>query len=805
MGATSESKCVPRPTRSGGSGDGSGGSGPNKRSARHAPAEPPSGSRSRSRSARRAATPSEYRTESFSVSSSRPSGSGFGGRNDGGGGGSVFWQAPTTGANPVRDRRGRLYPPTEEEREAEEGALRPPVIEVGDTEADWRRAEERSWLFTDLDSFPSSSFHTTGTSVAASALADDPWPLSDVWTEIDDGLEGFGGDGLRRPSADDSSCSFRAPRGPRGLRRVGAARRHLSDRTASARLSSETTLSRGPSFSATRPTALSFPLDARTAKAWAAAAASGIGHWRTSVCGLMGAAEAKDMEEGMKGAAEPDDNLAALCSTRVSTPWDGKQGWTPTPPSREVGRGGVRGAVATGYNDGRHLPTASHHARSTAARGYVKQYSGGRLNSSGAVRRQNRDASVAAAAAAVVDGGGSRSGGIGAVRGGGGRGDGRGDIRGSGGKGRRGGGGPPSPAWSTVTSSARSGSVESHLDAPRLSDGVPPPIHVAPPPIEPPPPSPPLSPALSPRASPPTRALRRAAARSASLPAAPTDPEAVLEAAAAEAAAVEAAIAAAAAVAAAAAAARQSRASTGGGDSGGGDGRPPVGPRVSRHDIRRTPASRAAAAAALATSSTTDAGIPPERSSQGLAHGPSPHFAAEEDPPPSRDLSSSSYYGVPPPPPPPQLPSTLASGVLLQRSRLVRAWRTRRAAVVDHAVYGPVLFLFAPSLSAASASTTRAPGDAGQSAATAVASAAAAATAAAAAAASRRPTMLVLADAAVTRRDGASAPVPGGAFVVATPDRTYVLCASSAARRGYWIGALRAATRGGGRGGGWHE
>jgi len=51
--------------------------------------------------------------------------------------------------------------------------------------------------------------------------------------------------------------------------------------------------------------------------------------------------------------------------------------------------------------------------------------------------------------------------------------------------------------------------------------------------------------------------------------------------------------------------------------------------------------------------------------------------------------------------------------------------------------------------------------------------------------------MLVLADAAVTRRDGA--PIDGGGFVVATPTRTYTLCASSSERRQYWLAALRAA------------
>lgn len=249
--------------------------------ARHSPREPPSqcGMRPRSRSGRYAGAAQDLDADACSSPPSRNSARGFGGhRGGGGGGGSVFWQAPTTGApDGVRDRRGRLYPPTEEEREAEEGALRPPVIEVVDAEADWRRAEERSWLHTDLDSLPSASFPSS--SVGASALADDPWPLADAWTEIDDSEAGFGDGGWPRPSAVDSSRSLRTPRGGRR----GGPRRPIS-RTTSARLSTDTTLSRGPSFAATRPTALSFPLDARTAKAWVAAAASGVGHWRPSVC-----------------------------------------------------------------------------------------------------------------------------------------------------------------------------------------------------------------------------------------------------------------------------------------------------------------------------------------------------------------------------------------------------------------------------------------------------------------------------------------------------------------------------------------
>lgn len=505
-GSAADAKCVPRPPRSGDGGSGNGRSNATRRSSRHPPAQPPSNMGPRSRSVRRTAATQDYDDDSFSAASSRQSSSGFGGSRPGGRGGgdiggSVFWQALPTGANnPVRDRRGRLYPPTEEEREEEEGALRPPVIEVVDAEAEWRRAEERSWLHTDLDSIPSASFQTT-TSMAASALADDPWPLGDVWTEIDDGLEGFGGGGPRRPSGDDSTCSLR---GPRSLRR-GAPRGPVS-RTTSARMSSDTTLSRGPSFSASRPTSLSFPLDAKKAKAWAAAAASGIGHLRPSVCGLTGAGEA---EEEVRDGAGPDDGMAALCSTRVSTPWDGKQAWAPSPPPRDGGRGGFGGAARAGRADVRSLGAAGRHAVRPAAVVDDRHYavtSEKRRSSSGAARRKHRDASVTAAAAAVVGvgGGGGGGGRVGGVRGGSGGNCGK-DGRGGCDKGGRGAGGPPSPAWSVVTSSARSGSMESYLGAPRQSDGVPPPVYVAPPatppppPPLPPPPRPPRPAALPPR------------------------------------------------------------------------------------------------------------------------------------------------------------------------------------------------------------------------------------------------------------------------------------------------------------------
>lgn len=139
-----------------------------------------------------------------------------------------------------------------------------------------------------------------------------------------------------------------------------------------------------------------------------------------------------------------------------------------------------------------------------------------------------------------------------------------------------------------------------------------------------------------------------------------------------------------------------------------------------------------------------------------------------------------------------------AAGDVWLRSRLWRTWRPRRAAVVTHAFFGPVLFLFPPAAGAAAAARPAgAPG--GMS--------AAAARGRGGAGGARRPAaprplpadkegevdlgrsvMVVLADAAVRLRPGRPG-APSG-WAVVTGRRTYVFRSADAGGAAYWVRAL---------------
>ncbi|OSX77789.1 LOW QUALITY PROTEIN: hypothetical protein BU14_0134s0011 [Porphyra umbilicalis] len=683
-------------------------------------------------------------------------------------GDAIFWQAAPSGAGSVEDGSER----------GDDGGLTATATTAAPSEG--MSDAERAWLRSEIDSLPSVS------SGRGSSLGG-----PDVWyaganVDAQVGGGGSGRDRRRRHTEGAAAAAAAAEEGGclSGSPALGG---HHSTSSRSWRVSTDSNLSRGPSFEQARPKAISIPLDVRAAKAWAAAAAAG---WLPPACGLAaqdnGAAEADD-----EGAGEP----VSRASRTSATPWDSLRLHFGT----RNGHGGDAAAAAE--------------ARGGAARRYGGGVGGGGGGSGGG---------------GGVDGGGVDGGGVGA------RND-DADIFGE----RKlrvepphlrlrrmatatpsratprtsvdvtraveeveslidleewvpppawpdeppllsappptvpsaaaaaaalaaaaGAGDPPSPAWSVVTGSGRSGSLgwagsagagggqhAASTKAPAVADAPPKTRLVA-------------------GGNTVGLALQRVGrTRSTSLP-------------------LRAAAAASSAAAAVAGARRRGRfgppppAAAAAADSTPPDSTPGSSP----------PPSPAASAASLPWPEAADDEIAPVRAAPraGRPGGRSPVAAAAVAaaasalaPPPQvvRD-----YYGPPssssrPPaqretplyrslrPPPPPRPPTHAAGILLLRSRVLHAWRRRRAAVVGHAVYGPVLCLFAlpPGVGPEPGRGGGARGGGGALGGDK--------------SPAGRPTMLVLADAAVTRRDGA--PIDGGGFVVATPTRTYTLGGST--------------------------